>query len=194
MSASTWSRTTRFLHMGLATTVTLQLLLSLVMETPGDGRTPTGLPALLFEFHEFVGLAAFAVVLIHWGWSLCAADGGIEHLFPLGWAAGRAQIARELRELAQRRLPEGGPRGGLPGLVHGLGLLAVTAMAVTGVVIFALLPEYARPSATAHGFMEVHSFLASFVWAYWVGHVALALLHQRAGHATLSNMFRLSDR
>ena len=42
--------------------------------------------------------------------------------------------------------------------------------------------------------MEVHSFLATFVWTYWVGHVALALLHRRAGHATLSDMFRLSER
>ena len=45
-------------------------------------------------------------------------------------------------------------------MAHGLGLLAVTAMAVTGVVIFVLLQEYARPSATAHGFMAVHSFFA----------------------------------
>ena len=62
------------------------------------------------------------------------------------------QIARELRELVRRRLPEGGPRGGLPGLVHGLGLLAVTGMALTGVAVFVLLPEGGDLPASAHSF------------------------------------------
>lgn len=190
MPTPAWSRPTRFLHAGLAITVTLQLLLSMVMQAPTREHTPTGLPAMLFEAHEFVGLTAVAIVLLHWLWSLRAADAGISHLLPVTRER-RAQVAREVRDLARRRLPEGGPGGGLPGLVHGLGLLAVTGMAITGVVIFALLPEAGPPPAQAHFFMEAHSFIAFFVWVYWGGHVALALLHQRAGHPTLTDMFRL---
>ncbi len=194
MSASTWNRGTRWLHGGLAVTVTLQLLLSLVMQAPGDGPPPAGLPALLFEAHEFVGLTALAIVLLHWGWSLFAADGAaLRHLFPLSRDA-RAEVVAELRALLRGRLPEGGPRGGLPGLVHGLGLLAVTGAAVSGAVIFALLPEAAPPPAPAHTVMEAHSFIAFFVWSYWAGHVALAVIHQFAGHGTLRDMFDLSRR
>ncbi|MEW5790945.1 MAG: hypothetical protein ACOY4L_01175 [Pseudomonadota bacterium] len=29
---------------------------------------------------------------------------------------------------------------------------------------------------------EAHEFIATFVWIYWVGHVAIAVLHQLMGH------------
>ncbi|HQU15844.1 MAG: hypothetical protein B7Z66_03255 [Chromatiales bacterium 21-64-14] len=193
MPPSRWARSTRLLHFGLAITVTLQLLLSLGMEAPHKGHTATGLPAGLFEAHEYIGLMALTIVLIHWAWSLRARDaGGLRHLFP--WTrTGRGQVAAELRDLLRRRLPPGGPDGGLAGLVHGLGFLAVTGMALTGGALFVLLPEHGDPGPLTHDLMEVHSFVATFVWVYWFGHLGLALVHHYAGHDTLRAMFRLSD-
>lgn len=190
MTQANWSLPTRWLHIGLALTVTAQLFISLIMEPP----THQGASALAYgayEIHEAVGLAAVAIVLAHWLWStLSRGDGGLSHLFPWSEEAW-AEVKADLAALMNRRLPEGGPRGGLPGLVHGLGFLAVTGMALTGAVLFAIFPEQGRPGPTAHWFQEIHEFMSNFVWAYWYGHVGLALLHRWSGHTNFKAMFRL---
>ena len=82
MTQATWSIPTRVLHMAMAFTVSLQLLLSLVMAPPDEERAST-LARLAFEAHEWVGLVAAVVVIFHWLWSaLSLQDGGLAHLFP----------------------------------------------------------------------------------------------------------------
>jgi len=176
--------------MGLAATVTLQLAISLIMEPP-DEKSVSALARAAFEAHEAVGIAAVIVVLAHWLWILASrADGGLARLFPWRGAAW-AEVKSDAVGLMSRRLPEGGARGGLPGLVHGLGFLAVTGMAVTGALLFVLFPETGKPGATAEFFADIHSFISNFVWIYWGGHVALAFLHKQAGHSTVQDMFSL---
>lgn len=190
MAQDRWSVQTRWLHMGLAATVTLQLAISLIMEPP-DEKSASALARAAFEAHEAVGIAAVIVVLAHWLWILASrADGGLARLFPWRGAAW-AEVKSDAVGLMSRRLPEGGARGGLPGLVHGLGFLAVTGMAVTGALLFVLFPETGKPGATAEFFADIHSFISNFVWVYWGGHVALAFLHKQAGHSTVQDMFSL---
>lgn len=190
MKSGKWSVQTRWLHIGLAVTVTLQLAISLIMEPP-DKETRTALARAAFEAHEVVGMSALAIVLMHWFWSIAGrADGGLAHLFP--WTgAGWARVKADIGLLMKGRLPKDGPRGGLPGLVHGLGLLAVTGMVITGAVLFFIFPETGKPSDTVESVAEVHEFIAIFVWVYWGGHIALALFHKWAGHDTVKAMFSL---
>lgn len=192
MSESTvWAKQTRFLHFGLATTVSFQLLISLVMEAPESGEKRTLLESLSFEIHEWVGMLALLVVLAHWAWSLIAKDNSnIRQLFPWG-KAGRASVLADLSLLKAGKLPGGGGRGGLPGLMHGLGFLAVTGMALTGGVLFFILPEDGSKNDLAELIHHVHGFIANFVWAYWGGHLAAAFLHKRMGHDTVRAMFDL---
>ncbi|MEJ2650708.1 MAG: cytochrome b/b6 domain-containing protein [Gammaproteobacteria bacterium] len=190
MVQAKWSAQTRWLHMGLAVTVTLQLAISLIMEPP-DEESASAMARAAFEAHEAVGLAAVIVVLAHWLWSLSSRrDGGLAHLFPWSGAAW-AEVKADVSKLMSRQLPDGGSRGGLPGLVHGLGFLAVTGMALTGAVLFVVFPESGKPDDTVEFIADVHSFIANFVWAYWGGHVALAFLHKQAGHSTVQDMFSL---
>jgi len=190
MEPGKWSVQTRWLHLGLAVTVTLQLALSLVMEPPNE-KSATAAAKAAFEVHEAVGVTALFIVLGHWLWALRSRAGGaLAHLFPWSgqaWSEVKADITR----LSNRQLPDGGPRGGLPGLVHGLGFLAVTGMVLTGGVLFILFPETGKPDAATNFVVEIHSFISNFVWAYWGGHVALALLHKRAGHFLVREMFSL---
>lgn len=190
MKSEKWSIQTRWLHIGLAITVTLQLFISLIMEPP-DEESASELARAAFEAHEIVGITVFIIVLAHWGWSLASrADGGLSRLFPWtgsAWAEVKSDIALVLKG----RLPDGGPRGGLPGFVHGLGLLAVTTMAATGAVLFFIFPESGEPGDTVEFFAGIHEFIATFVWVYWGGHVALALFHKWAGHNTVRAMFSL---
>ena len=184
-----WARQTRFLHLGLAMTISFQLLISLVMAAPEDGEKRSVIESLSFEVHEWVGMAALLIVLAHWFWSVNAQDNsGIRHLFPWG-KIGRASVMEDLRQLKNRKLPEGGGTGGLPGFVHGLGFLAATGMAVTGGVLFFILPEDGSKNALAEVFHNIHGFIANFVWAYWGGHLATAILHKKMGHDTVKNMF-----
>lgn len=190
MAQDKWSVQTRWLHFGLALTVTLQLAISLIMEPP-DKKSATAVARAAFEAHEVVGIAAVIIVLVHWLWTLSSrADGGLARLFPWSGLA-RAEVKSDVAGLINRRLPEGGARGGLPGLVHGLGFLAVSGMALTGAVLFVTFPETGKPGATVELVAEIHEFIANFVWVYWGGHVALAFLHKQAGHSTVQDMFSL---
>lgn len=188
-SSTNWSKVTRFLHLGLAIAVTLQLFLSLVMEVPKPGKTADKVAYDFFEAHEIVGLTALAFVLLHWVWLFFAKDTRFSTLFPWG-GSGIRQILQDLKTVSQKRLLHGGPgAGGLVGLVHGFGLLAVTGMVITGGAIFYLLSTQQVISPLAHRFMDVHSFIAGFVWVYWVGHGAMALVHMAAGEDTVGKMF-----
>jgi len=190
MTQATWSFPTRLLHMAMALAVTLQLLFSLVMAPPDEEHAST-FARVTFEAHQWVGLAAVVVVILHWLWSANSRqDGGLTHLFPWGSRA-RSAIKEDLAKLRNRELPEGGPRGGLPGLVHGLGFLAVTGMALTGLTLFIIFPESGKPDATAKSVADIHSLIANFVWVYWFGHVAMALGHRWAGHPYVKEMFTL---
>ncbi|MDA8390751.1 MAG: cytochrome b/b6 domain-containing protein [Gammaproteobacteria bacterium] len=177
-----WTGATKFLHGGMAVTVTLQLLLSLVMQVPHPHRAPAPSGLLFFQLHEWVGLATVAVIVAHWGYSaFFSGDADFAHLFP--WSrTGRAAIWRDIRTLLAWRLPED-TAAGLSGFTHGLGLLAVTGMAVTGLVLFF---TFGHGTATARHAAFLHSFVANFAWAYWYGHVGMALIHawQRDGIMT----------
>ncbi len=187
-----WARQTRFLHFGLAATVTFQLLISLVMEAPEAGEKRSVLESTTFEIHEWVGMAALLVVIIHWIWSLRAKDNSnLRFLFPWG-KEGFSSMMKDLREIKSLKLPEGGGRGGLPGFVHGLGFLSATGMALTGGILFFILPEDGSKNATAELFHDIHGFIANFIWAYWWGHIAAAVIHKKMGHDTVKNMFDLS--
>lgn len=190
MKQDKWGLPTRWLHSGLAVTVSLQLIISLFMEAP-DEESATALARAAYQAHEVVGITALLIVLAHWLWSMSnRAEGGLTRLFPWRDAAW-AEVKSDVRLLLQRRLPQGGPRGGLPGLIHGLGFLAVTGMVATGGVLFILFPASGEPNATVEFFAGIHEFIATFVWVYWGSHIAMGLLHSRAGHHTVRAMFNL---
>ena len=192
MAMKNWSLQTRFLHIGLVLTVTAQLFISLVMTAPD--HKGSAFSKLAFEAHEFIGLSALTIVLLHWAWSVYSqADGGLRRLFPVS-AQDRGQLIQEMNALKAGKLPSVESKGGLIGLVHGLGLLAVTGMAVTGGFLFVLFPEVGEPGAVAEAFAEVHEGIATLVWTYWVGHGGMALIHHAKGQDVLRKMFDFRGR
>jgi hypothetical protein len=90
-------------------------------------------------------------------------NAGIRHLFPWG-TADRATVFQELRALVSWRLPTSGPGSRLPGFVHGLGLLAVTAMALTGsILVFGLPASGAEPVRFVDTTKELHEAISNFI-------------------------------
>lgn len=186
-----YSRTIRILHALLALTIVFQLVVALVMAHPHSGRTMSPTGAFWFQWHEWVGLAAAAVLLASWLYRLkYFSREGQSRLFPWLNGAGRDELIADLRLfflLKWKALPE---TGALAGAVHGLGLLIATAMAVSGTVLFFGLWPDNVVTPSVHSVMEVHSTLATLMWAYLYGHTIMAIWHQFLGHGSIARMFR----
>lgn len=185
-----WSWPTRLLHLLIALAVTHQLVVSLIMVVPENNRPGD----TYYEFHETVGLATFAIVLAYWLWLVFRrSDRGAGALFPwfsrAGWAAVIADVRVHLASLRQLRLPaiEEQP---LASAVHGLGLLTATVMATTGVLAWS---RVLAGSATEL-LWQVHVAISNLMWAYLIGHVSIALLHEISGERLLGRMFALRSR
>ncbi|WP_284945062.1 cytochrome b/b6 domain-containing protein [Acidisoma cladoniae] len=185
-SLSRPSHLTRVIHLLLLIAVLNQLMTSQFMESPLPGDSP----GLLYTLHEYVGLASFLIVFGFWIWALIRnGETRISRLFP--WFSVTriwevlTDFLDQLRHLIRRDLSDD-TSGAMASAVHGLGLLIVTAMAVTGSFSF-----FARGSALAHTALAVHSLMANLMWAYLIGHSALAALHHLLGSDILTRMFWL---
>lgn len=185
-TSQTRSRATRLLHVLLAAAIVAQLGLSLGMEAPGRGRPGDS----LFEIHEKVGLAAMAVLVAFWGWSLIRRrETRFSMLFP--WFDGgrlrafRDDLVAHARALRGGTVPltEGKP---FASAIHGLGLLIATLMATTGALGY-FVPQ-------ARFLLEVHETAAPLMWAYLIGHAGIAVVHQLKGDALITRMFTLAKR
>lgn len=170
-----YDATTRRLHALLAVGVVVQLLLSLGM----DPEAKVGTAATLFEIHETLGLILVVVVAAHWVWALTGhAPAGIGALWP--WFSRKRLLA--LKQDIGARLHGGGTASGpFVSAIHGLGLLLVAAMTLSG-LIWWLGVEAAK---------DIHETVAPLVWAYLVGHVAAAVWHQWRGEPLITRMLRL---
>ncbi|HYW03298.1 MAG TPA: cytochrome b/b6 domain-containing protein [Gammaproteobacteria bacterium] len=183
-TGKTWDLPTRALHWALAVTITVQMVDSFFIDASGTRA--------FFYVHEAIGLLAGLIILLHWLWSFANFD--IRLLFP--WSGdGWETVKAEAHDLLRGRLPAGGREAGLSSFVHGLGLLAVTAMGLTGFFIFLVVPG--GRGAMAHSthyeaftdLSAVHAFFSWFVWIYLGGHVGSALVHLFRREPVFSEMF-----
>lgn len=182
----TRSHLTRALHLSLLLVVLHQLLSSLVMERPFPGDEP-GWP---FFLHQWLGLTGLGVITLFWLWALLrdSSETPLPRLLP--WFSRQRmadileEIARVGRDAVARRAPSF-ELDALASAIHGLGLLLVSFVALTGAVWFFLLAgtPYARVM------MRLHSLAGTVMWAYLVGHALMAIVRQLAGDEVFSRMF-----
>ncbi|MBY0431158.1 MAG: cytochrome b/b6 domain-containing protein [Rhodospirillales bacterium] len=183
---------TRALHAGIAVGMSAQMLTSLAMVYPKPGR----LPNAWYEVHETLGMALLGLLLVHWLWVLLRTLRG-EPLMLMPWFSPqrRAALWADLREvvadLSRLRLPADDRPRPLAAAIQGLGLLLGVALAGTGTALALGMAENGAMGPLLHDVKEVHEALGPLMWAYLAVHPTLALLHQMAGHGTLSAMFRL---
>lgn len=183
-----WHRPVRWLHFALALTIILQLFTSVAMSSPASDGPPTQIGLSLFRVHEYLGIFATVVILLHWLWMPFDRHRLFSHLFPWG-RRGREEIIEDFRNLARGELPTEGDRGGLSGMVHGFGLLAATAMGITGVGLYLLMNDPMAPFSYFNFIGDLHLAIGNLMWAYLGGHALLAVAHHFIGHPTLKRMF-----
>jgi cytochrome b561 len=177
------SHLTRALHLVLLLAVAHQLLNSEFMSRPEHGAPAS----VLFVMHEYVGLASFGVVLAFWVWTLIRrGETRVDTLFPWLFPARMREIFTEITGAAGLTGMELVERAGaiLAGAVHGLGLLVVSGMAVTGTVYY-----FTTGTPLAEQVLDLHRLIANLMWAYLIGHGGVAVLHHLLGSDLFLRMF-----
>lgn len=184
---------TRLFHLSIAVLVIAQVATSRFMVTPGQNREEN----LLFEIHEYTGIAAFFLIFGFWSYSLLRTRGTAPGLlFP--WFSRdrlRALVADtrlHFQALLRRKIPEHVRNAPLPSAVHGLGILLIAAMATTCVTWFVGIQLGDMAQSWAKAAKEVHEALSNLVWIYLIGHAGIALINQLTGKQPLSDMWSVS--
>jgi cytochrome b561 len=184
---------TRLVHACLAITIMTNLALSLVMRGPRRGQAGDW----FYGIHQYIGIAAlvfafgfFCVLVVR----KHGTDRGA--LFPwlsadrlsALWADIKAHGAAAIK----LRLPSYDDHSPLASAVHGLGLLLMAAMAVTGAVVFFAPYLNAQTSAVAGWALDIHHLLANLAWAYLTGHAGLAVIHHYSQNLRVTEMWSLA--
>lgn len=184
---------TRLVHAGLALSISTQLATSLMMQGPTD----TSAGDAIFQLHRYSGFAALAFALLFW-MNLTFRRRGTapSALFP--WFSRERRrafitdVGNHLRTVIHGRLPTYEETGPLASAVHGLGLLLMSAMAVSGGVYAAQVwTGLQSPEPDGSLAMTIHFALANLVWVYLIAHAGMATIHHFARSAPLGKMWKL---
>lgn len=183
---------TRLAHIGLALAIVTQLGTSLVMQAPEHGHSNN----VAFAVHETSGLAALGFAFLFWAAMVARRTGtSLGALFPWGSQMRRAALWSDSRAhltaLARLRLPDFNATSPVASAVHGLGLLLMSAMALSGTVYYVFRTGDSDAGWTVGAAMAVHRLFANLVWAYLIGHAGLALLHHLTHQLDLREMWSL---
>lgn len=184
-TATRHTAATRILHGLLALAVIHQLGVSLFMEGPRPDR-PDG---WALEQHETVGIAALALIMAFWVAVAVRRRGTapgalVPWFFPARRGALLAEARSAMEAIRTLRAPTYADASPLASAVHGLGLLLVTLMTLTGAAWLT-----SAPSALASAMIEVHEAAANLAWVYLVAHAGLAIAHHLRGEASLLLMW-----
>jgi len=184
MEARPWDRGTCLVHSALVVTVLAQLL-------TGEVVARANHPQWLL-IHTVLGILTSIVIIVHWMWTWARRD--IRVLFP--WdRAGLTRVRKEFFAVFQGELPGHGDEVGLSSFVHGIGLLGVSGMAVTGLLMYAVIPGGYGLSlnSTAYALFTTlattHLWLSYIVWFYLGGHIFFAALHEILGNRLLRRIY-----
>ena len=174
---------TKVLHFGIAAGVIAQLIIGDKMQKPRPGRPEDP----LFEWHEFIGLATLALLMIYWVWAWRrSGEKAFGAFFPwfssarLGelWSDTKSHLAAMKRGALPP--PEDLP---LPSALHGLGIICATLLAASGAIGYFIKPL---------GFvLEIHAPFVTPMWAYLIGHVVMAMWHELRGDRIIGRMLRV---
>jgi cytochrome b561-like protein len=171
---------TLWLHGALATGVVIELALLSVMHVPtGVGLGVRDWHRQAFEIHCRVGPTVTLIWALHWLWiCLPFARPGVGYLFPWWRRDRRAILVRELKDLLRCKLPGRDGLSPLVGTVQGLGLCALSGSVAGGMISYlAYFRGMPMPDKFLHEVALEQIVMSWLVWAFFIGHVSMALRH-----------------
>ena len=159
---------------------------AMMVEAQHPTHKKGGIEEWLMSAHRTGGSVVVLIVLANLCWAIMLRGSPrkrqIGVLFSASaWLEATAILKRlPLMLIGKSPLPD--PGNSLSLIVEMLGMLTMTAMAISGFIIWSL---WAGPgntvSGTAELWMEVHAGFAMLLLLYLAGHVSMALLHLRSG-------------
>lgn len=207
---------TRWLHAGLVLGVMFQLICALLMAHPDHVDGAHGIAMahaepvigdmhhslsvskdefgeLLMSAHRLGGLFVALIVLANLIWALMRrGEPRKRQIAVLVSATHWHDSWKILKKLSLMLVGKGGlpePGNALSLIVEMFGMLTMTAMAVSGAIIWSI---WAGPSKMvtepAEVWMGIHATVAIFLFLYLAGHVSMALLHMRSGDAVFARI------
>jgi cytochrome b561 len=192
-----YDKVTRILHWGFALLIPLQLLSEEFMKRPKPGRIREDMQVFFFEMHEWIGMIALVLVLARLVWGLMSTESSWMHLYPYFSSTGRKMLADELKNEVpgwfKGNLPNPSRERCMASAVHGLGLLLVLALGVTGATMLYGMEESGKMLGLIHDAKEIHEVLGSVLWIYIFAHVAMTAMHMLLGHTMLKRIFGLNE-
>ncbi len=192
-----YDKITRILHWGFALLIPLQLLSEELMKRPKPGRIRDDMQIFFFEMHELIGWAAFILVTMRLIWGLMSSEASWMRLYPYFSATGRKLLAYELKNEVpgwfKGKLPNPSRERCMASAVHGLGLLLVTTMGLTGVMMSLGMEDSGLMTGIIHDAKEFHELLGTLLWIYIIAHVAMTALHMMLGHPMLQRIFGINE-
>ncbi len=178
---------TRWLHFGLASSITLTLFLSLVM-LQGE-QHPVPLPVVAFNLHKIIGLNAMVLILLYLLWSSKHLAKSLTDLFP--WFSIK-KLKILFAELTRWRSLTDKPQ--LAAAVQGSGILVALLTSATGTWLILGMIEPGLLMGWQDQIINSHTVLARVMWIYLGVHVSMAMLHALHGHLWFFRIFGLLQR
>lgn len=192
-----YNQVTRLLHWGFALLIPLQLLSEELMKRPKPERVRDDVQVFFFEMHEWIGMIVFTLVLLRLVWGLISSESSWMRLYPYFSANGRKLLMFELKHEVPNwfkgQLPNPSYERCMASAVHGLGLLLVLAMGITGAVMLYGMQDSGKMTGWVHEAKEVHELLGSLLWLYLIAHVGMTVLHMLLGHTMLKRIFSITN-
>jgi len=154
------------------------------MHQPGHKEDVFG--TWLMATHRSVGIFIVLIVLANLLWAVVPRGNPRKRQLAvlvsvLHWSEALA-IAKRLPLMLMGKRPMPEPGNALSLIVEMLGMLTMTAMALSGGIVWDM---WAGPGSKVSGqaelWMELHSGIAVLLYLYLAGHVSMALLHFRSG-------------
>lgn len=183
---------TRVIHISLALAVVVQLATSLFMSHDANG----GRENLLFEVHEYAGLTSLVIIAVFWLVVFFGKKGTpLGLLFP--WLSGprrkalKASGARHFKAFKAKKVPSYEDEDAVASTIHGLGILIISVMTLTGLLYFIGGKMSATDGVIATVAISIHAPFSKLVWAYLIGHAGIAVLHALRRERPLSVMWSL---
>ena len=192
-----YDKITRLLHWGFATLIPLQLLSEELMKRPKPGRIREDMQIFFFEMHEWIGMIALVLIIARIAWGFMGAEGGWARLFPYFTCQGlkglKEEICTEIPGWFKGKIATPEKESFVAGVVHGLGLLLVLGLGVTGATMLYGMEESGKMLGLVHDAKELHEMMGTLLWIYIFGHVGMAVVHQLLGHAMFKRIFSLKS-
>ncbi len=186
------SRLLRFVHAILAIGISVQLLLSLLMDDGSPSRDSSGLAWVSMELHETVGMIVLAAIFLHWMlFPLGYAGRDLGHFYPWFSRSRLRELKVDFRSFLRLEWSDPSKQEHMAGAIQGIGLAVATGLAMTGAVIYFGTPEDGAALPAAAWAQEAHEMLGPAMWAYLALHAGAAAVHALSGHRAILSIFDL---